>query len=215
MKFYDRKKEMAILYAAKKQSQTSACFTVMTGRRRIGKTALLLESVKDTRFVYIFVARKSEVLLCAQYQPVIQETLGIRIYGEIREFAQLFELLMQHSQKENFTLIIDEFQEFLYINPSIVSDIQRIWDQYHATSKINFIVCGSVYSMMKRIFEDRKEPLYGRLTARIAASIHHHRYQRDSSRPCPPIHIGRFALLVFADRWSSQIHHPIDGSESI
>ena len=116
----------------------------------------------------IFVARKSEVLLCAQYQPVIQETLGIRIYGEIREFAQLFELLMQHSQKENFTLIIDEFQEFLYINPSIVSDIQRIWDQYHATSKINFIVCGSVYSMMKRIFEDRKEPLYGRLTARIA-----------------------------------------------
>ena len=91
MKFYDRKKEMAILYA-KKQSQTSACFTVMTGRRRIGKTALLLESVKDTRFVYIFVARKSEVLLCAQYQPVIQETLGIRIYGEIREFAQLFEL---------------------------------------------------------------------------------------------------------------------------
>ena len=44
MKFYDRKKEMAILYAAKEQSQTSACFTVMTGRRRIGKTALLLES---------------------------------------------------------------------------------------------------------------------------------------------------------------------------
>ena len=136
MKFYDRKKEMAILYAAKKQSQTSACFTVMTGRRRIGKTALLLESVKDTRFVYIFVARKSEVLLCAQYQPVIQETLGIRIYGEIREFAQLFELLMQHSQKENFTLIIDEFQEFLYINPSIVSDIQRIWDQYPFTTTV-------------------------------------------------------------------------------
>ena len=34
MKFYDRKKEMAILYAAKKQSQTSACFTVMTVRQR-------------------------------------------------------------------------------------------------------------------------------------------------------------------------------------
>ena len=66
MKFYDRKKELEILSAAKEQSQTSACFTVMTGRRRIGKTALLLESVKDTRFVYIFVTRKSEVLLCAQ-----------------------------------------------------------------------------------------------------------------------------------------------------
>ncbi len=51
MKFYDRKKEMAILYAAKEQSQTSACFTVMTGRRRIGKTALLLESVKENQIL--------------------------------------------------------------------------------------------------------------------------------------------------------------------
>lgn len=168
MKFYDRKKELATLSATQEQSQTSACFTVMTGRRRIGKTALLLESVKDTRFVYIFVTRKSEVLLCAQYQPIIEETLGIRIYGEIKEFPKLFELLMQHSQKENFTLIIDEFQEFLYVNSSIISDIQRIWDQYHSTSKINFIVCGSIYSMMKKIFEDRKEPLYGRLTSKIA-----------------------------------------------
>lgn len=168
MKFYDRKKELAILTASKEQSKTSACFTVMTGRRRIGKTALLLESVKESLFVYIFLTRKSEVLLCAQYQPVIEETLGIRIYGEIQEFPKLFELLMQHSQKENFTLIIDEFQEFLYINPSIIGDIQRIWDQYHATSRINFIACGSIYSMMKRIFEDRKEPLYGRLTSRIS-----------------------------------------------
>ena len=206
MKFYDRKKEMAILYAAKKQSQTSACFTVMTGRRRIGKTALLLESVKDTRFVYIFVARKSEVLLCAQYQPVIQETLGIRIYGEIREFAQLFELLMQHSQKENFTLIIDEFQEFLYINLGPISrDFQN---QFHC--------------MRFRLFNDEKNirrpqgaTIRTPYRPNFSASIHHHRYQRDSSRPYPPIHIGRFALLVFADRWSSQIHHPIDGSESI
>ena len=45
MKFYDRKKEMAILYAAKKQSQTSACFTVMTGRRRIGKRHALPERI--------------------------------------------------------------------------------------------------------------------------------------------------------------------------
>ena len=168
MKFYDRKKELSILSDSRKQSQESACFTVMTGRRRIGKTALLLESVKDTRYIYLFVTRKSEPLLCAQYQSIIEETLGIRIYGETKDFASLFELLMQHAQKENYTLIIDEFQEFLYINPSIIGDIQRLWDQYHSTAKINFIVCGSVYSMMKKIFEDRKEPLYGRLTSRIA-----------------------------------------------
>ncbi|WP_455590819.1 ATP-binding protein [Bacteroides sp.] len=167
MKFYNRKKELALLSNMRKQSKESACFTMMIGRRRIGKTALLIESVRDTRFIYIFITRKSEALLCAQYQTAIEEALGIRIFGEIREFAKLFELLMQHAQKENFTLIIDEFQELMYVNPSIISEIQRIWDSYHTTAKINFIVCGSVYSMMKKIFEDRKEPLYGRLTCKI------------------------------------------------
>lgn len=167
IKFYDRKKELSILSTSLEQSKESACFTVMIGRRRIGKTSLLLESVKKTKSIYLFITRKSETLLCAQYQKIIQETLGIPIYGEIKEFAVLFELLMQQAQKENFTLIIDEFQEFLYVNPSIISDIQRIWDQYHTTSKIHFIACGSVYSMMKTIFEDRKEPLYGRLTSKI------------------------------------------------
>ena len=63
MKFYDRKKEMAILYAAKEQSQTSACFTVMTGRRRIGKTALLLESVKESSFGNITICMWASVKL--------------------------------------------------------------------------------------------------------------------------------------------------------
>lgn len=167
IKFYDRKKELAILATSLEQSKESACFTVMIGRRRVGKTSLLLESVKETKSIYLFITRKSEALLCAQYQKLIQETLSIPIYGDIKEFSVLFELLMQQAQRENFTLIIDEFQEFLYVNPSIISDIQRIWDQYHTTSKINFIACGSVYSMMKKIFEDRKEPLYGRLTSKI------------------------------------------------
>ena len=145
----------------KSNHKRALVFTVMTGRRRIGKTALLLESVK-TPDLYIFVARKSEVLLCAIISTCHSETLGIRIYGEIRESSQLFELLMQHSQKENFTLIIDEFQEFLYVNPSIVSDIQTYLGPISRDFKINFIVCGSVYSM-KEYSEDRKEPLYGRL----------------------------------------------------
>jgi len=47
MKFYDRKKEMAILYAAKKQSQTSACFTVMTGRRQRHPIRIYICSKKE------------------------------------------------------------------------------------------------------------------------------------------------------------------------
>lgn len=69
--------------------------------------------------------------------------------------------------KEYYTLIIDEFQEFDNINSSIFSDIQNLWDQYKGKAKINFIASGSIYSMMMKIFENRKEPLFGRLTSKM------------------------------------------------
>lgn len=149
------------------QSKRTACFTVMVGRRRIGKTSLLLESVKDQKYLYLFVSRKNEHLLCAQFQKEAQEVLGLQIFGSITAFADIFEQLLIYSIKEHYTLIIDEFQELEYVNASIFSDIQRLWDKYKDQAKINFIACGSIYSMMLKIFENRKEPLFGRLTSKI------------------------------------------------
>jgi AAA+ ATPase superfamily predicted ATPase len=79
----------------------------------------------------------------------------------------LFEQLLIFATKEHYTLIIDEFQDFNRVNPAIFSDLQNLWDLYKDKTKINFIVCGSIYSMMMKIFENEKEPLFGRLTSKI------------------------------------------------
>lgn len=167
MKFYDRKTEIELINNNLEQSKKSACFTVMVGRRRIGKTSLLLESFKGKKYLYLFVSRKNEALLCAQFQNEAEKALGLRIFGTITQFRDLFEQLMIYATKENYTLIIDEFQEFDSVNPAIFSDIQNLWDQYKEDAKINFMVCGSIYSMMMKLFENRKEPLFGRLTSKI------------------------------------------------
>ena len=60
-----------------------------------------------------------------------------------------------------------EFQRLADIDAGIIGNIQRVWDKYHAEAHIHLIACGSIYSMMRQIFEDRKEPLFGRKTARI------------------------------------------------
>ncbi len=167
MKFYNRIKELEILARTLEQSKKNACFTVMIGRRRIGKTSLLLESVKGQKYLYLFVSRKSESLLCEQFQKDATNALGIQIFGTITRFKDLFEQLLIFATKEHYTLIIDEFQEFDHVNPSIFSDVQNLWDQYKDKTKINFIASGSIYSMMMKIFENRKEPLFGRLTSKI------------------------------------------------
>ncbi len=167
MKFYNRIKELEILARTLEQSKKSSCFTVMIGRRRIGKTSLLLESVKGQKYLYLFVSRKSEPLLCEQFQKDAADALGVQIFGTISRFKDLFEQLLVFATKEHYTLIIDEFQEFDNVNPSIFSDVQNLWDQYKDKVKINFIASGSIYSMMMKIFENRKEPLFGRLTSKI------------------------------------------------
>lgn len=88
--------------------------------------------------------------------------LGIKMGGTPANFAELFDFLMSISKEHSFTLFIDEFQNFFRVNPSVFCDMQKIWDLNHTASKINLIVCGSVYSMMTKIFRDKKEPLYNR-----------------------------------------------------
>ena len=167
MKFYDRKTEIDILHDNERKSCEHASFMVMMGRRRIGKTTLLTHAFKGTSYAYLFVSRDSEAMLCRKFQNSLEEQIGLHIYGTVTRFRDLFEMIMQESQKRHFTLIIDEFQELFRINASTFSDIQDIWDRYHETSKINLIACGSIHSLMKRIFEDRSEPLYGRPTSKM------------------------------------------------
>ncbi|MDR0506594.1 MAG: ATP-binding protein [Dysgonamonadaceae bacterium] len=166
MKFYNREKEIALLQKIEKRAQNIAAqMTFIVGRRRIGKTSLLAHTFSDA--LYFFVSKKNETLLCEEYIAEIQQRLGVTMYGDVKNFKDIFAFLMDLSQNRHFTLIIDEFQGFMNLNKSIYSDMQNIWDAKKGTSKINLVLSGSVYSLMKKIFENSKEPLFGRATARI------------------------------------------------
>jgi AAA+ ATPase superfamily predicted ATPase len=167
MKFYNREKELANLKTIREAALESAQMTFMVGRRRIGKTSLLLKSVENTTFLYFFISKKSEFLLCQDFVEEIKVKLDTEVYGTFKSFREIFGLLLTSSKSQSFTLIIDEFQELQFINPSIYSEMQNLWDSHKNESKLNLLLCGSVYSLMKRIFEDNKEPLFGRATNKI------------------------------------------------
>jgi len=160
MKFYNREKELKNLNKIEQASKKSSKMTIIVGRRRIGKTTLIKEAYPQK--LYLFISKKNEALLCEEFIKIVELQLEVKIFGEIRKFRELFEYLMELSTKRAFTLIIDEFQEFLSINKSLYSDMQNIWDSYKDRSQMNLVLSGSIYSLMKRIFEDRKEPLFGR-----------------------------------------------------
>lgn len=167
MRFYDRKRELALLQESERQSFGSAVFTVLMGRRRVGKTSLVTQSLAGKEYAYLFVSKDSEALLCQNFQRDLEQQIGLRVYGEVSRFKDLFEVIMQEAQRRHLTIVIDEFQTLYKVSPAIFGDIQDVWDRYKRTAQINLIVLGSIQTIMKRIFEDEAEPLYGRPTSKF------------------------------------------------
>lgn len=165
MRFYNRENEIAELKRIGNLSFTcNSRMTVLTGRRRIGKTSLIKKAFEDSNepMLYFFTGRKAEAALVDDFVHEIYDKLHgyvpeglVSVTGVIRH---LFEL----AKTMKFTLVIDEFQEFMTVNPSVFSDLQNLWDSYRSDTKMNLVLSGSVMSMMRRIFTDAHEPLFGR-----------------------------------------------------
>lgn len=163
MKFYNREEELKVLHEVQEQSFSDhSRFTVVTGRRRVGKTKLILKSCEGAPTVYLFVARKNEGELCHKFAQTISTALNMHFPDNPDSFISVFTSLMELGKYRSFNLVIDEFQEFFYINESVFSEMQDVWDRYKDITRVNLIVSGSVYTLMYRIFKDAHEPLYGR-----------------------------------------------------
>lgn len=168
MRFLGRQRELAVLERTRVAAERGpARMTVVTGRRRVGKTTLIQQSVVDQLSLYLFVSPITEVQLCQRFSQAARNTLGIFLPSGIHQFSELFEALMTYGKDRHFTLIIDEFQNFMSINPSVYSFMQDIWDRLKDESRIHLVLSGSSYSLMKKIFEDSHQPLFGRATTKL------------------------------------------------
>ena len=169
MKFYGREEELQELRRIRESSLESARFTVITGRRRVGKTELLEKALNDGNFPYLYllVTERAEKDLCSIFQEEAQKVITQPILGSVERFGQLFEIVMAYSVHTPLTLVIDEFQDLEKIGRGIFGDMQGVWDRYHGKARLNLVVCGSVNRMMNKIFFDDSQPLYGRDTGRL------------------------------------------------
>ena len=165
MRFFDRKCELADLQEIRERSEEVAQFTVVTGRRRVGKTSLVVKSLEGETYVYLFVERKSEKDLCETFAREINAKLGDVVLGIPERFEEVFDAIMKLAATRHLNVVIDEFQEFRKINIGIFSSMQKIWDLHKGRARINLIVTGSVNTLMVKLFRNKRAALYGRETS--------------------------------------------------
>ena len=171
MKFYGREKEIEILRKERDLSLENSRFTVITGRRRIGKTELIDHALNDGvgSYVYLLLTRQTEKNLCASLQQDVVRQLGdkIAIYGTCEKLIELMREVFRIAERYPLTLVIDEFQEMDRINSAFYGELQGLWDGNYRRMRIHLVASGSVNRMMNKIFFDYSEPLYGRNTAHL------------------------------------------------
>lgn len=169
MDFFGRQEEIAELRKIREISFSDARLTVLTGRRRVGKTELVKAALDDgvQPYLHLPITRQPEITLCDQLQDEIERILNLGIHGRCHRFKELFEEILKESCKRPFTVVLDEFQEFDRTNPGVFGDVQAVWDKYHAKARINLVISGSVNRLMNKIFYNDAEPLYGRNTGHL------------------------------------------------
>jgi len=152
IKFYNREKELDILDRVKKPY-----LAIIYGRRRIGKTTLILHHLRDKEFLYFFVnPRKSESLLLREFTQLLKEKNVIEEFVRPKNWEEFFKIIFERYEG---VVVFDEFQWFERIDKSIPFILQRYWDMY---KKPNIVISGSIIGMIKDIFTEEGSPLFKR-----------------------------------------------------
>ncbi|MEA2035409.1 MAG: ATP-binding protein [Euryarchaeota archaeon] len=163
-KFIDREAEQDILY--REWNSDGGRLIIIYGRRRIGKTRLISEFIKEKSGVMFFA---EEVPVRLQIEGFKAEVAGylkddLLLSLTIKSWSEFFTYLLKNPPEKRSYLIIDEFSYLIKSDKSILSAIQKAWDRGLSDSPWCIILSGSLLSLMSEYALSYTSPLYGRRT---------------------------------------------------
>lgn len=166
-RFVDREQELNTLQ--REYERNGSSLVVLYGRRRVGKTTLISEFIKDKKALFFLASEESESQNRLAFQEKTAEFLGSDLLRnvEVKSWDVLFKAIMDTPFDAKPVIVLDEFQYLGKANPAFPSIFQRIWEEILKERSIMVILCGSLISMMQSQTLAYGSPLYGRRTAQI------------------------------------------------
>ena len=164
--FIGRERELAEL---NRMYQTDRFqFPVIYGRRRVGKTALINEFLKDKEAIYFTGVETNEKQNLENFsKSILNYGAGMEADFSFGSFQAALEYVFRLAENERVILVIDEYPYVAKASESLASTLQLLIDKYKDTSKLYLILCGSSMSFMENHVLAYKAPLYGRRTAQF------------------------------------------------
>ena len=184
--FVDREQEMETLLNEYERSGSS--LVVLYGRRRVGKTTLISEFIKDKNALFFLASEESETQNCAAFKEKAADFIDNDLLrnADVKSWDTIFKTIMDAHHDSKPVIVLDEFQYLGKSNSAFPSIFQRIWEEILKNQEVMVILCGSLISMMESQTLAYDSPLYGRRTAQIRLRqipfAYYHEFFPDKSR---------------------------------
>ncbi len=163
--FIGREKEMKFLN--ERYERDGFDFIPIYGRRRVGKTELISEFIKDKKAIVYSAVEQSDNLSLAAMSDMVLEYSGKAVGGmSFNSWDAIFEYISTSIQ-EKIVLVIDEYPYLCKSNSAISSILQKHMDHSFKEKNIMIILCGSSINFMENQVLGYNSPLYGRRTGQI------------------------------------------------
>ena len=171
-RFIGRAKELRMLEAAFASPQSA--FIPIYGRRRVGKSELILRFVIDKPSIYHLGQQSAEPLQVRDFLVEAAHSLHMPLLAQLRVEGwqqALLTVVQQWSAanpRSKLVLALDEFQWTAASSPNLLSVLQHCWDRHWKDAgNVLLLLCGSYFGFMERDVLGNKSPLFGRRTAQI------------------------------------------------
>lgn len=165
--FVDRELEMETLQ--NEYERNGSALVVLYGRRRVGKTTLISEFIKDKKALFFLASEEAEAQNRNAFKEKVADFIDSDLMrsADIKNWDVLFKSIMDTAFDSKPVIVLDEFQYLGKANTAFPSIFQRIWEEILKDKSVMVILCGSLISMMESQTLAYGSPLYGRRTAQI------------------------------------------------
>lgn len=166
MKFIGRKREMEKLES---EYSRDSSFVVIYGRRRVGKTTLIKEFLKNKTVFYFLATEEIESQSMKRLAGVVARTTKNRLLqnATFTDWLDLFQVIADYESEKKKVLVIDEFPYLVKTNSAFPSILQNAWDEILKDNNLMLILSGSLIGMMQKHALSYDSPLYGRRTSQM------------------------------------------------
>ena len=142
--------------------------TVIYGRRRIGKSTLIAEFVKDKKTIFYTATKVGKDRNLELFSKQVTDLLMPDVEDiSFNTTEAVFDFINKNMGDEKLILVIDELPYWAEKDDALLSVLQKYIDRVWSDKNLKVILCGSALSFMEKKVLSEKSPLFGRRDSQI------------------------------------------------